>query len=75
MFRSSLVDECRDAARSLIRARRSTFLASACLAIGLGASAVMFGVVDALFLRPPHWGAEPRTGDTPVFRGTCQRRA
>ena len=53
MFRSSLVDECRDAARSLIRARRSTFLASACLAIGLGASAVMFGVVDALFLRPP----------------------
>src|SRR5215475_12902528 len=49
-------DVCQDlryAARGL--ARRPGFTASAisCLAIGIGANSTMFGVVDALLLRPP----------------------
>jgi len=54
-----LLDDARAAARSLARSPRFLILASTCLALGLGANAVMFGVVDTLFLRPPAGVREP----------------
>jgi predicted permease len=39
--------------RALSRAKRYAFLAVACIALGLGANATMFGVADTLFFRPP----------------------
>jgi putative ABC transport system permease protein len=49
----SAFDDVRAVARSLARSPRHFVLTAGCLALGLGANAVMFGVIDALFLRPP----------------------
>lgn len=54
-----LIQESRDVFRSLLRSRRFFVLASGCLALGLGANAVMFGVVDAYFLRAPALVRDP----------------
>lgn len=53
--------DVRYAARGLLR--RPGFAASAaiCLAVGIGANAAMFGVVDALLLRPPAGVHDPRS--------------
>ena len=39
--------------RALSRAKRYAFLTVACIALGLGANATMFGVADTLFFRAP----------------------
>ena len=49
----SLISDLRYAVRTLLRAPGFTAAAVLCFAIGIGANATMFGVVDTLLLRPP----------------------
>lgn len=49
----SLLLDFRYAVRSLARTPGFTLAAVACLALGVGANTVMFGVIDRLFLRAP----------------------
>lgn len=53
------LDDVRAAGRSLLRSPRHVLLTAGCLALGLGVNAVMFGVMDALFLRPPAGVRDP----------------
>ena len=48
----SLVDDARYAARTLLRAKGLTAIAIVSLAVGIGASAAMFSLVNAALLRP-----------------------
>jgi len=56
---TSLLDDVRSVGRSLVRSPRHVVLTATCLALGLGVNALMFGVVDTLFLRPPAGVREP----------------
>ena len=58
MFDALLLD-FRYALRSLRRTPGFTIAAVACLALGVGVNAVMFGVIDRLFLRAPPGIQEP----------------
>ena len=58
---SSLVDDLRQAVRSLRAAWRTSVVAIACLAVGIGANVVLFGVIDALLFRPPVGVGDPST--------------
>ena len=59
----TLLLDLRYAIRSLRRTPGFTLAAVACLALGVGANAVMFGVIDRLFLRaPPDIQAPARLG-------------
>jgi len=49
----SFIDDVRFAVRSLRRRPTLTIIATATLAVGIAANAVMFGVVDQLLLQPP----------------------
>lgn len=51
--------DIRYAARGLLRRRGFAAAAIACLAIGIGANATMFSVVDSLLLRPPAGVRDP----------------
>ena len=48
-----LTQDLRYALRGLARSPAFTFAAVACFALGIGANALMFGVIDRLFLRAP----------------------
>ncbi|HKR54658.1 MAG TPA: ABC transporter permease, partial [Gemmatimonadales bacterium] len=48
-----LTQDLRYAIRGLARSPAFTFAAVACFALGIGANALMFGVIDRLFLRAP----------------------
>lgn len=50
---TGLLQDLRHTARSLARSPGFTAVAVATLALGIGATSTMFGVVDALFLSPP----------------------
>ena len=47
-----LMFDLRSAARTLARSPGFTLLATALLALGIGANAVIFGALDAILLRP-----------------------
>ena len=49
----SLRQDIRHAGRSLWHSPGFTIVAVACLGVGIGGATAMFGIVDALFLRPP----------------------
>ncbi|MFI5234058.1 MAG: ABC transporter permease, partial [Gemmatimonadales bacterium] len=49
----ALLRDIRTSLRALSHARRYAFLTIACIALGLGANATMFGVADTLFFRAP----------------------
>src|SRR6266851_4968503 len=56
----SFISDTRYAVRSLLRTPTFTIAAVLCLAIGIGANATMFGVVDALLFRPPAHIVDPQ---------------
>src|SRR4051794_18780789 len=49
----------RDAARGLVRHRSVAALSLACIALGVGTSAAMLGLLDTLLFRPPAHVAKP----------------
>jgi predicted permease len=53
--------DVRYAARGLLRRPGFASTAAICLAVGIGVNAAMFGVVDALLLRPPAGVRDPRS--------------
>ncbi|HWH49978.1 MAG TPA: ABC transporter permease, partial [Gemmatimonadaceae bacterium] len=50
---AALIRDIRAAGRSVARSPRHVALIAGCFALGLGANAAMFGVVDGLFIHPP----------------------
>jgi putative ABC transport system permease protein len=56
---ADLVQDVRYGLRSLTRSPGFTLTAIACLGAAIGATSIMFGIVDALILRPPALVREP----------------
>jgi predicted permease len=56
-----MIDELALALRALRKRWRTSALAIACLAVGIGANVVLFGVIDALLFRPPIGVGDPST--------------
>jgi len=54
-----LIQDFRYAARTLLRTPGFTLAAVLCFALGIGANATMFGVVDALMFQPPAGVKDP----------------
>ncbi len=59
MYSSYMMAELRYAGRQLLRHRGLTAAAVLCIGLGVGANAVLFGVVDALLFRPPAQVGQP----------------
>ncbi len=55
----TLIQDLRYALRSLLRNPGFALAALACFALGIGANATMFGIVDALMFRPPAQVTDP----------------
>src|SRR4051812_30803873 len=56
---AGIVLDFRDAARGLVRHRSVAALSLVCMALGVGTSAAMLGLLDALLFRPPAHVAKP----------------
>lgn len=54
-----MIQDVKYAWRALLRPWRTTVTAVACLALAIGVNATLFGVIDALLLRPPAHVAAP----------------
>src|SRR6185312_17085046 len=57
----ALLQDVRFAARQITRAPGLTLAVVLTFALGIGANATMFGVIDRLLLRPPRYVAHPET--------------
>jgi putative ABC transport system permease protein len=66
----TIVQDLRYALRTLLRTPTLTVAAIACLALGIGANATIFGVVDTLLLRPPAHVQNPDDVVRLYFRAT-----
>jgi len=55
----TVTQDLRTAFRALRRTPSFTFIAVLCLALGIGATSTIFGIVDTLFFRPPEGVAHP----------------
>lgn len=56
LHRGGMIDDLRFACRTLLHARGFTIAALGILAIGIGATAVVFGIIDGVVLRPLPFG-------------------
>ena len=69
-----IIDDDRDvleSARMFLKQPGFTLVAVITLALGIGANATMFGVIDRLLLRPPAFMPDPSTAPSDRCRHTA----